>query len=72
MGIQFLLYRESKEEKIVKVRDSKGRSQWQKVSGWMRGWVPSMTGKERVVPREEGERLLSESRELARSRYGSI
>jgi uncharacterized protein with PQ loop repeat len=72
MGMQFLLYRESKEEKIVKVRDSKGRSQWQKVSGWMRGWVPSMTGKERVVAREEGERLLSESRELARSRYGSI
>jgi hypothetical protein len=34
--------------------------------------VPSMTGKERVVAREEGERLLSESRELARSRYGSI
>jgi len=72
MGMQFLLYRESKEEKIVKVRDSKGRSQWQKVSGWMRGWVPSMIGKERVVAREEGERLLSESRELARSRYGSI
>ena len=72
MGVQFLLYRENKEEKIVKVRDSKGRSQWQKVSGWMRGWVPSMSDKERVVAREEGERLLSESRELARSRYGSI
>jgi uncharacterized protein with PQ loop repeat len=72
MGIQFLLYRENKEEKIVKVRDSNGRSQWQQVSGWMRGWVPSMTGKERVVAREEGERLLSESRELARSRYGSL
>jgi solute carrier family 66 (lysosomal lysine-arginine transporter), member 1 len=72
MGIQFLLYRENKEEKIVKIRDSKGRSQWQKVSGWMRGWVPSMSGKERVVAREEGERLLSESRELARSRYGSL
>jgi uncharacterized protein with PQ loop repeat len=72
MGIQFLLYQESKEEKIVKIRDSKGRSQWQQVSGWMRGWVPSMTGKERVVAREEGERLLSESRELARSRYGSL
>ena len=72
MGVQFLLYRENKEEKIVKVRDSMGRSQWQKVDGWMRGWVPSMTGKERVVAREEGERLLSESRELARSRYGSL
>ena len=72
MGVQFLLYRENKEEKIVKIRDSKGRSQWQKVDGWMRGWVPSMTGKERVVAREEGERLLSESRELARSRYGTL
>ena len=72
MGIQFLLYQESAEEKIVKIRDSRGRSQWQKVSGWMRGWVPSMIGKERVVAWEEGERLLSESRELARSRYGSL
>ena len=72
MGVQFLLYRETKEEKIVKIRDSKGRSQWQKVSGWMRGWVPNMSGKEIVIDREEGERLLSESRELARSRYGSI
>ena len=72
MGVQFLLYRETKEEKIVKIRDSMGRSQWQKVDGWMRGWVPSMSGKERVVAREEGERLLSESRELARSRYGTL
>ncbi len=71
MGVQFMLYRDNREEKLVKVRDASGFSQWQKVNGWMRGWVPSVTGKERVVPVEEGERLLSESRELARSRQYS-
>lgn len=72
MGVQFVLYRDNREEKIVKVRDAKGRSQWQKVNGWMRGWVPSIAGKERVVAVEEGERLLSESRELARRAYGTL
>lgn len=72
MGVQFLLYKEDVEEKIVKVRDANGRSQWQKVNGWMRGWVPSISGKERVVGIEEGDRLLSESRELARREYGTL
>ena len=72
MGVQFLLYRERTEEKIIKVRDALGRSRWQKVNGWMRGWVPSVAGKERVVAIEEGERLLSESRELERRSYGSL
>ena len=71
MGVQFLLYRERDEEKILKVRDSMGRTRWERVSGWMRGWVPTVVGKERIVAVEEGERLLSESRELQRSRYGS-
>ena len=69
MGAQFLLYGDREEEKIVKVKDSMGISRWQKVDGWMRGWVPSIKGKERLVAVDEGERLLSESRELQRSQY---
>lgn len=72
MGVQFLLYGESDEEKIVKVRDSSGRTHWERVSGWMRGWVPSVRGKEKLVGLEESQRLIRESRDLERSRYGSI
>jgi solute carrier family 66 (lysosomal lysine-arginine transporter), member 1 len=72
MGVQFLLYGESDEEKVVKVRDSQGRSHWERVSGWMRGWVPSVRGKEKLVGLGESQRLIRESRELERSRYGSI
>ena len=72
MGVQFLMYAERDEEKIVKVRDSSGRSQWQKVDGWMRGWVPSLVGKERVLSLAESQRLLSESREMSRSAFGTV
>lgn len=73
MGVQFLMYGEIKEEKVVKVRDGRGFTRWERVSGWMRGWVPSVRGKERVVGLEESQRLIAESRELERSRgYGSF
>jgi uncharacterized protein with PQ loop repeat len=71
MGAQFLMYNEKNEEKLVKVRASDGTSHWERVSGWMRGWVPSLQGKERVVDLSESQRLLSRSREMARSRRAS-
>lgn len=72
MGVQFLMYSE-REEEMVKVRDSRGYSRWQKVSGWMRGWVP-MVSKSKVVDLAESQRLLAESREIERyhSRYGAV
>ena len=39
IGLQFLGY--SEERKLIVVKDERGRSRWRKVSGWMRGWVPS-------------------------------
>ncbi len=73
MGVQFLLYGDRGEEKIVKVRDARGWSRWERVSGWMRGWVPSVSGKEKLVGLGESQRLIRESRELERSgRYGSL
>jgi len=73
MGIQFLMYAE-REEEMVKVRDGHGHSRWEKVNGWMRGWVPRMASKSRVVDLAESQRLLSESRELERhhQRYGGV
>jgi len=70
MGVQFLLYGDT-EAKIVKVRDKDGYSHWERVNGWMRGWIPSVSGKERVVDLAESQRLLGESRELSRSRSRS-
>ena len=70
MGVQFLMYGEN-EQKLVKVRDSDGTSHWERVNGWMRGWVPSLKGKERVMNLSESQRLLSRSREMSRSRRRS-
>jgi solute carrier family 66 (lysosomal lysine-arginine transporter), member 1 len=61
MGVQFLLYGED-EDKIVKVRDGNGHSHWERVNGWMRGWIPTIVGKEKVVELAESQRLLGESR----------
>lgn len=72
MGVQFLMYGE-REEEMVKVRDARGYSRWEKVNGWMRGWVPTMS-KARVVDLAESQRLLAESREIERfhNRYGGV
>ena len=39
MGVQFLMFGE--EAAVVRVRDQRGRGRWRRVSGWMRGWIPS-------------------------------
>lgn len=71
MGVQFLMYGE-REEKIVKVRDSYGHTRWQRVDGWMRGWIPTIAGRERTVDPSESQRLIRETQDLSmsRSRYG--
>lgn len=72
MGIQFLLYSE-REEEMVKVRDDRGYSRWERVNGWMRGWVPRVS-KSKKVDLAESQRLLAESREIERyhRRYGGV
>ncbi|KAL8794597.1 MAG: hypothetical protein Q9195_002793 [Heterodermia aff. obscurata] len=60
IGLQFLRYGE--EKKLVVVTDERGRSRWRKVSGWMRGWVPS--------PGLSQERPLLQRRETERG-YGT-
>ncbi|MCJ1317780.1 hypothetical protein MMC15_003107 [Xylographa vitiligo] len=57
MGAQFLVFGER--DAVVRVRDGRGRSHWRRVSGWMRGWVPSVqAGGEGVVIVEERRGLL--------------
>ncbi|KIX08515.1 uncharacterized protein Z518_03171 [Rhinocladiella mackenziei CBS 650.93] len=78
MGVQFIMYGE-REDRIVKVRDGHGYSHWERVNGWMRGWIPSMAGKDRVVDMTQSQRLLSESGHMSMGRrrstlvdYGTI
>lgn len=54
VGLQFLRFGE--EKKVVIVTDERGRSRWRRVSGWMRGWVPSPSPERKEV--EEDERPL--------------
>lgn len=58
VGVQFWMFGEGKGKvKVVKVRDERGRSRWRRVSGWMRGWVPSVSPR-RAVDVGEGRGLL--------------
>lgn len=43
MGVQFLIYGEQEGEPLVTVIDPEdpGHTSWRRVSGWMRGWIPS-------------------------------
>lgn len=85
IGVQFLRFgARSKEEKVAVInKDGRGRrGRWQKVSGWMRGWVPSpgpglkSRGSEGVEEEEGGDdeqrRLLLPSQATGRdARYGA-
>ncbi|KAL9120679.1 MAG: hypothetical protein Q9187_002764 [Circinaria calcarea] len=55
IGLQFLMFGE--ERTVIQVKDAKGRGHWRKVSGWMRGWVPSPSPEITVV---ENQRPLLE------------
>ncbi|MCJ1284043.1 hypothetical protein MMC26_003374 [Xylographa opegraphella] len=70
MGAQFLAFGER--EAVVRVRDRRGASHWRRVSGWMRGWVPSVqAGGEGVVVVQERRGLLqSEGAGRAGEGYG--
>ena len=67
VGVQFLMFGERGEENVIMAQDERGRSHWKKVSGWMRGWVPSPS----PAPRPEEERPLTKS-EARRERYGAV
>ncbi|KAI9716241.1 MAG: hypothetical protein M1812_005466 [Candelaria pacifica] len=71
VGLQFMMYGEvNKAAPIVKAQDERGRSRWRRVSGWMRGWVPSVSpSREAVEVIGEQELLIEERRD---SNYGAV
>lgn len=75
VGVQFLLYRDEGEGLVVVDDDAVGqgrRSHWRRVSGWMRGWVPSSMNEDGKSGREEEEALLDERRTGRDERYGAL
>ncbi|KAK4690973.1 solute carrier family 66 (lysosomal lysine-arginine transporter), member 1, partial [Lecanoromycetidae sp. Uapishka_2] len=66
VGVQFLAFGEDMERSFIRIEDRKGRSRWRRVSGWMRGWVPSPSPErtmEVISDSEEGPLLGRRDRE---------
>ena len=73
IGIQFLMYGDGQESKAVLTKDSRGRSKWRKVRGWMRGWVPSPSPDARMEELSVDERrpLVSGEDDAGGRGYGA-
>ncbi len=71
VGVQFLVFGDG--EKILRVEDRNGRSRWRRVSGWMRGWVPSPSPARRMeeVVEDDERRPLVERRGSGENGYGA-
>lgn len=67
VGVQFLLY--GKGSRVFIVMDNRGRSRWRRVSGWMRGWIPS-PNPARPGSREDERSLLTRD-DRQRETYGA-
>jgi len=74
MGVQFLIFGEK--EVVVKTagRGNRRRGRWRRVSGWMRGWVPSPSPRrERSAVAHERRGLVSgDTRREGASAYGTV
>jgi uncharacterized protein with PQ loop repeat len=72
MGVQFLLYSEDGEKLVVVEQEERGRRwHWRRVSGWMRGWVPSVSGDSMGTTTAEREALLR-TRGAQDDSYGAL
>ncbi|KAH8704112.1 PQ loop repeat protein [Talaromyces proteolyticus] len=83
VGVQFLLYGERDAPLLVKVDDPNDshRQRWRRVSGWMRGWVPSgefnrlIRSNSRSTTASQGEQqalLVNDTDRDERHGYGAV
>ncbi|KAI9794107.1 MAG: hypothetical protein M1833_000472 [Piccolia ochrophora] len=68
VGVQFLIFGEGPDKKIVK--DKEGR--WRRVSGWMRGWVPRARSNSPARDRAGEHRSLLEQSDASARSYGAV
>lgn len=76
IGVQFFQFGDGEEGAKVAVvisEDGRGRQQrrWQKVTGWMRGWIPSPGREENKLSEGEGEEDDEQRRRLLRDESGT-
>lgn len=71
VGAQFVVYGEREDKFVEFERDGGPRWHWRRVSGWMRGWVPSISEPERetLLERSGGE---EEVQSEGRDEYGTL
>lgn len=75
MGVQFLIYGDQGSEPLVTVDDpaDPGHKRWRRVSGWMRGWIPSGERNRLVdISQPDETRALLGSNEYARQGYDGV
>ncbi|EEQ32372.1 hypothetical protein McanMca71_006462 [Microsporum canis] len=65
VGIQFMKYGEQRKQIVTRV--GRGRHRWTRVTGFMKGWIPSLSP-ERNAPNTETQALISREGD----RYGSV
>ncbi|PGH31834.1 hypothetical protein GX50_05386 [[Emmonsia] crescens] len=70
MSIQFLIYKQKNEDVDVAIKlqpAGRGRGRWRRVSGWMKGWIPSVSPERKSPPAETAALIID-----GRDRYGSV
>ncbi|KAL9127881.1 MAG: hypothetical protein Q9217_003317 [Psora testacea] len=67
VGVQFLVYGDGREVEVL-LEERKGRSRWRRVTGWMRGWIPSPSPSGHVDRANEERRPLIARRASRSSR----
>lgn len=73
MGFQFLMYGEASKVVVVEEVDAKRkRRRWKRVSGWMRGWVPTFADARERTSRGERRRLVVNEAGQERRLYGTL
>ncbi|KAF2147897.1 PQ-loop repeat-containing protein 2 [Myriangium duriaei CBS 260.36] len=73
MGVQFLMYGEAAKVVVIEeVDERRKRRRWKKVSGWMRGWIPSFGEAKKRNPGQNRRPLVTEERRQDRQGYGTI
>jgi uncharacterized protein with PQ loop repeat len=74
MGVQFLIYGERGGDLLIRVEDARdpGHSHWRRVTGWMRGWIPSLDPREAEEDEEGEDRALLSTMTERGNGYGTV
>ncbi|KAL9104855.1 MAG: hypothetical protein Q9163_000241 [Psora crenata] len=70
VGMQFFIYGDSRQVEVL-IEDRKGRSRWRRVTGWMRGWIPSPSPSGHIHGTGEERRPLISRRASPSGQYDS-